>query len=403
MDSFPREKGEAFGILRQQLLVHEAGLPVGAACHLVEIFVESGISQKPGNVGEVSVRRFTDCTALAVLLSSRLLNWAIVDSNREWHSADFSPHPEHRWAVSGVGSSNAQSTVGSARALDALLQEYAYKAFYRPRTGISYDGDVPSNLTGIKVSAMRLRSGSLRNRGVAAYKEFEIPTGVTETSYVERLVLVYQNLGNWSVLFYPSPGYTYLSPVLGLLAYDAFNLSATNLPELDIRASADPILIHFTDVKSPPLGSVARCVSFGINGSINFSNLTSSNVCSTMEQGHFSIVVESIAPSPAPAAPISPPPTSGGGGPSPGKASHGKSNTVVWIIVGSVVGGIALIGLLGLLVLWTQKFKQRKNMQQMEKAAEAGETLHMTSVGDTKAPAAMVTRTQPILESEYVP
>ncbi|XP_030538718.1 uncharacterized protein LOC115746897 [Rhodamnia argentea] len=300
-----------------------------------------------------------------------------------------------------VESSNAQSTVGSARALDGLLQDYAYRAFDdRPRTGISFDGVVPSNLTGIKVSAMRLRSGSLRNRGVESYKEFEIPTGVTETPYVERLVLVYQNLGNWSVVYYPLPGYTYLSPVLGLLAYDAFNLSATNLPELDIRTSANPILIHFTDVKSLPLGSIAKCVSIDLNGSINFSNLISSNVCSTMEQGHFSIVVESIAPSPAP---ISLPPTSGGGGPSPGKASHGKSNTKVWIIVGSVLGGLALIVLLGLLVLWAQKFKQRNTMQQMEKAAEAGETLHMTSVGDTKAPAAMVTRTQPILESEYVP
>lgn len=400
-------------------------MPVGAACHLVEIFVESGISQKPGDVGEVSVRRFTDCTALAVLVYLLGFIWGVefpaVElgyrrfEQRVAFCRFFAPPGASMGRLWGlvmhvlllclfeVGSLNAQSTIGSARALDVLLQEYAYKAFDRPRTGISYDGVVPSNLTGIKISAMRLRSGSLRNRGVAAYKEFEIPTGVTETSYVERLVLVYQNLGNWSVLFYPLTGYTYLSPVLGLLAYDAFNLSATNLPELDIRASADPILIHFTDVKSPPLGSVARCVSFDINGSINFSNLTSSNVCSTMEQGHFSIVVESIAPSPAPAAPISPPPTSGGGGPSPGKASHGKSNTVVWIIVGSVVGGIALIGLLGLLVLWTQKFKQRKNMQQMEKAAEAGETLHMTSVGDTKAPAAMVTRTQPILESEYVP
>lgn len=299
-----------------------------------------------------------------------------------------------------VESSNAQSTVGSPRALDAVLQDYAYRAFNRPRTGVSYDGTVPPNLTGIKVSAMRLRSGSLRSRGVTTYKEFEIPTGVTGTPYVERLVLVYQNLGNWSAVYYPLPGYAYLSPVLGLLAYDAFNLSATNLLELDIRTTANPIVINFTDVKSPPLGSVAKCVSFDINGSINFSNLISSNVCSTTEQGHFSIVVESIAPSPSP---ISPPPTPGGGGPTPGKAGHGKSNTKVWIIVGSVVGGLALILLLSLLALWAQKFKQRKNMQQMEKAAEAGETLHMTSVGDTKAPAAMVTRTQPILESEYVP
>lgn len=92
---------------------------------------------------------------------------------------------------------NAQST-NSARALDALLQDYAYRAFVLPRTGIPYDGIVPSNLTGIKIAAMRLRSGSLKSRGVRMYKEFGIPEGVVVRPYVERVVLVYQNLGNWS-------------------------------------------------------------------------------------------------------------------------------------------------------------------------------------------------------------
>ncbi|TXG65781.1 hypothetical protein EZV62_007056 [Acer yangbiense] len=73
-----------------------------------------------------------------------------------------------------------------------------------------YNGYVPSNLTGMKIAAMRLRSGSLRTRGVKIYKEFGIPIGVTE-SYVERLVLVYQNLGNWSKTYYPLPGYTLVS------------------------------------------------------------------------------------------------------------------------------------------------------------------------------------------------
>ncbi|KAD7479307.1 hypothetical protein E3N88_02443 [Mikania micrantha] len=39
----------------------------------------------------------------------------------------------------------------------------------------------------------------------------------------------------------------------------------------------------------------------------------------------------------------------------------------------------------------------------MEKAADAGEALHMTTVGNTKAPAATTTRTQSTLETEYVP
>ncbi|KAJ6699341.1 hypothetical protein OIU79_012574 [Salix purpurea] len=89
---------------------------------------------------------------------------------------------------------NAQTT-DSAHALDALLQDYAYRAFALPRTGIPYEGTVPSNLTGIKIAAMRLRSGSLRVRGVLMYREFVIPKGVLVHPYVERVVLVYQKFG----------------------------------------------------------------------------------------------------------------------------------------------------------------------------------------------------------------
>lgn len=302
-------------------------------------------------------------------------------------------------------------SIGPARALDGLLQDYAYRAFVRPMTGIPYDGTVPSNLTGIQISAMRLRRGSLRSRGVQSYKEFEIPRGVTEYPYVKRLVLVYQNLGNWSMSYYALPGYTHLTPVLGLLAYDAANLSAKNLPELNVRATGNPILIHFSDADSAPAGSSPKCVGINLNGSVNFSSLISGNTCSTVDQGHFSIVVESTAPSPAS---VSPSPGTvptgeggggGGGAPNPGTLITGKGKgikTKVWVIVGSVVGGLTLFTLFGSLMLWTQKFKKRKKMQQMERAADVGEALQMASVGPVKAPAAMVTRTRPVLETEHV-
>ncbi|KAL2541272.1 Protein of unknown function (DUF1191) [Abeliophyllum distichum] len=291
----------------------------------------------------------------------------------------------------------ASSNQRDSRALDALLQDYAYQAFVRPRTGVVYDGVVPSNLTGIKVSAMRLRSGSLRTHGVRGYKEFEIPKGVVEQPYVERLVLVYQNLGNRSIVYYPLSGYMYLAPVLGLLAYDASDLMAKNLPELDIRASGQPISIKFSDMNPLPEGPVPKCVSFDLNGVVNFSNVSPDNTCTTFQQGHFSIVIESIAPPPAS---ISPTPTPV----SPVPRGKGKkNNSKVWIIVGSVLGGSALLVMLGLLVLWACKYKKTKKMQHMERAAEVGESLQVTRVGSTKAPAATGTRTQPTLETEYVP
>ncbi|KAK4782771.1 hypothetical protein SAY86_007145 [Trapa natans] len=204
-------------------------------------------------------------------------------------------------------------SIGPARALDVILQEYAYKAFVRPRTGIPYDVTAPLNLTGITISAMRLRTGSLRNRGVQSYKGFEIPRGLSVNPYVERLVLVYQNLGNWSTSYYGLPGYTYLTPVIGLLAYDAVNLSATNLQELNVRLTGNPLLIHFSDAKSAPPGFTPKCVWINLSGSVNFSSPISGSTCSAADQGHFSMAVESIAPAQIPMSPA-PAPTSGGGG-----------------------------------------------------------------------------------------
>lgn len=294
----------------------------------------------------------------------------------------------YRWA-------RVEAQSPDAKALDVILQDYAYRAFVRPRTGIPYDGAPPMNLSGIQISAMRLRSGSLYMRGVRMYKEFTIPVGVIEEPYVQRLVLVYQNLRNWSTIYYPLRGYIYLAPILGLLAYDASNLSAKNLQELDVRASEEAISIEFKQVKPVPDGSVAKCVWFDLNGRTNFANVTSGNKCTTFRQGHFSIVVESSAPYPSPAPP--PPqvltPSHGGGG----------NNSRVWTIVGSVVGGVALLVLLALLILWAWRFNKRKKMHRMEKAAEGGEALNMTTVGNTKAPVATTTRTQPTLETEYVP
>lgn len=284
----------------------------------------------------------------------------------------------------------------SARSLDSLLQGSAFRALVvRPRTGIIYDGNVPSNLTGIRVAALRLRSGSLRRKGFSSYKEFHIPTGVLEQPYVERLVLVYHNLANWSSSYYPLPGYTYLTPVVGLLAYDAFNLSATNLQELVIRASQDPITIHLPNLQPVPEGLSPKCVSFGLDGSVQFDNVINRSVCSTAKQGHFSVVAEFTAPSPAPAPAEAPAGRQGGGGE---KKSH-----KVWIIVGSVVGGVLLLLLLCIFLACLRKYRRQRNIQRMEEAAERGEPLLMANVGFTKAPVALETRTRPSLEDDYVP
>ncbi|KAK8560897.1 hypothetical protein V6N13_026332 [Hibiscus sabdariffa] len=43
---------------------------------------------------------------------------------------------------------NKRCWLVAAIALDALLQDYAYRAFVRPKTGVLYDVVIPSNLIG---------------------------------------------------------------------------------------------------------------------------------------------------------------------------------------------------------------------------------------------------------------
>ncbi|KAL1332357.1 hypothetical protein HN51_061169 [Arachis hypogaea] len=296
-------------------------------------------------------------------------------------------------------SSNNVATI-SPRTLDAILQDCAFKALIRPKTGTPYDAQVPKNLSGVSVSALRLRSGSLRNRGFKSYKEFQIPIGVLEQPYVKRLVLVYHNLGNLSENFYPLPGYSYLAPVLGLLAYSGANLTGQDLPELNLVTSDNSILINFKDVKKFPIGLVPKCVFFDLHGSVQFDILLPGNVCFTTEQGHFSIVVESskIAPSPEPAA------VAANFGDEHNHHHGGnKDMSKVWIIVASVFGGCIVFIILSLLTVRVKRAKRSMRIQQLEFAAESDETLHMASIGGTKAPLAVGTRTRPMIENDYIP
>ncbi|KAI3507997.1 hypothetical protein L1887_22996 [Cichorium endivia] len=288
----------------------------------------------------------------------------------------------------------------SPRLLDSVLQDYAFRAFsrQRPRTGVVYDGNVPSNLTGCTVSAVRLRSGSLRKRGFHGYKEFDIPKGILENPYVERVILVYHYLGNWSSVYYPLPGYSFLSPVVGLLAYNAVNLTAKGLPELDLRVSENPILIKFENLGVWPDGVLPKCVFFDLFGAVEFDRLLNGSICSSVTQGHFGIVVEERMPAPVPAPPKMPEyPIAGGEG-----SGGGGRRKKGWWVGGSVAGGVLLAALLVVLVLWVRWCSGRKRIGKMKDAAEGGAPLTVAAVGRAKVPVAMGTRTKPILENEYV-
>ncbi|XP_068669447.1 uncharacterized protein [Aristolochia californica] len=281
-----------------------------------------------------------------------------------------------------------------AKALDLLLQQYAYGAFVHPRNEVQFDAQIPSNFSGVKLAAMRLRSGRLRSRGIK-YKEFRIPAGLVEQPHVKRLVLVYQNLGNWSSSYYHLPGYHFLTPVLGLLAYDGDNLSTINLRELQINASHKPILIRFSAVKTATGRENHKCVRFGLNGVTEFTDTVSRHVCASSSHGHFSIVVNSTTK-----------PPEGKPLPPPGHQrlrSEEKENSrpwkFAWVLGGVLLGMAALV----LAMTWAVRRKQNKRITEMEQEADTGEALRKAIVGKSVLPMATGIRTQPILENEYVP
>ncbi|KAI3787975.1 hypothetical protein L2E82_00518 [Cichorium intybus] len=296
--------------------------------------------------------------------------------------------------------SPTKGTSISSRFLDSVLQDYAFRSFsgHRQRTGVIYDGIMSPEFSGITVSALRLRSGRLRRKGYYGYKEFEIPGGVFVSPYVERLVLVYQNLGNWSSVYYPLPGYLFLSPVVGLLAYNASQLTAKRLPELDLRASENPILIKFESLGVPADGVLRKCVFFDLFGGVEFDRVLNGSVCSIAKQGHFGIVVRESVPAPAPAPakiPENPIAVSGGG-----SAGGGKWNNEWWIggVVAGVVWVVVVVG-----GLWAVRgCRQRRRIKKMEYEAEGGVPLAVAVIGSALVPVAMATRTKQVLENEYV-
>jgi hypothetical protein len=279
----------------------------------------------------------------------------------------------------------------STRDLDTLLQDYAFKALSSPKTGLPYDAKLPNNLTGIKVSAMRLKSGSLRTRGFQNYKVFHIPIGVIEKPYVKRLVLVYQNLGNFSEKFYPLPnGFSYLTPVLGLLPYSGVNLSATKYLELDIRACDDkPISIKFSDVKLVPYGFLSKCVYFDLNGSVHFDIVFNGNVCKTVKQGHFSIVVESNNASSSPIPVVH----DGTKKTKEKKKNYLNARTIVALCL---VGGCLL--LLMLVMLLVVRVLRRMKLKEMELESENNEALQIKHYAGTKLPVAGAIRNLPTID-----
>ncbi|CAA7018575.1 unnamed protein product [Microthlaspi erraticum] len=300
-------------------------------------------------------------------------------------------------------------TIQSAHLLDLMIRDYTIRNFnIHFKTGTVQKINLPSNFSSIDVDTARFRCGSLKRHG-ARIGEFHFGPGLTVQPYVERVVLVRQNLGfKWSSSIYStgynltSYSYQLVSPVLGLLAYNSNpDGVAPNPYEVNVMGTEqNPILIDFFSSKasgSPKpntkKNSSLLCACFTSNGNITFREQVSAYVCSGTIQGHYALVTR---------APLKDHHGNGDGGgvvtPSSSPSVNGGGRLSRWkVAVGSVIGSVIGAFLLGLLVVaMLVKGKKKAMREEIERRAYEEEALQVSMVGHVRAnPNASRTRTVP--------
>ncbi|OMO64374.1 hypothetical protein CCACVL1_21827 [Corchorus capsularis] len=283
-----------------------------------------------------------------------------------------------------VFSSLLSSTLGGSEdsydreALDALFHYYANQTLAKHHTGTLYKVPLPSNFSGMEVSIVRLRSGSLWGRG-ANLSLFNVPRRVKTSPYVKRLAIVYYNLGKyWSTRYYQIPDYSLVSPVIGFNVYASSNLTALSDRNVTLILTNGSISIHFPYIEAEDKINVTelKCVNFEPDGSVEFKDMTERNVCVTEKAGHFCVVTPSLGVK--------------------------KERVWKWWVIGfvSAIGGLIVLvsaGVIGVILLRRMKIKA------MEKESDTAEALDTIWVRGDKMPAASMVRTQPVLEHDYVP
>ncbi|KAI3444460.1 hypothetical protein Pfo_001125 [Paulownia fortunei] len=259
--------------------------------------------------------------------------------------------------------------------LNSFLYDYAFKRMPRPRTGKLYNVSLPVNFSSMEVSVIRLRTHSLWKNG-ANLSFFEIPPRTLPWPFTKRVDIVYQNLGNWSTSYYNVQNYTFVAPVIGFLAYDSN--TSSRLIELNISGD-NPIIIRFQNHSLEEDENVRmKCVRFGTNGTLEFSNVTAKSSCVARGQGHFSVVI-----------PYQP-------------KKDKKKRVLKWWMIGVPAGVVGLV-LLVVLGIVAYKLFIWKKIRKLERQSERSEALDTIWVGNSRMPSASGIRTQPALENSYVP
>ncbi|CAN7120630.1 hypothetical protein BRARA_K01106 [Brassica rapa] len=323
--------------------------------------------------------------------------------------------PSHLKGSPSTSSTTQERFKGSSKLLDLLLRDYTLNSFknqhYTIKTGVLRRIHLPSNYSGINLDAIRFRCGSLRRYG-AQLQEIHIGVGAVLEPCGERLVVVRQILGSkWSDIYYRNydlSGYRLISPVLGLLAYNAINdvlgnnLSSSYQISLLLDDAKDPSTVNFGNISGPSMVertflNKPMCVTFGLEGKVMFAGEVKPYVCAVKTNGHFGLVVTDDQDSSK----------SGGGGENEMKKEKiGRWRSVVGGLVGSVTVGVVLLGLVvaGAVVTAKKRRRRAKREEKVRKAYEEEALRVVTMVGHSRVFVASPTRTLPgFVEHECVP
>ncbi|GAB2224122.1 hypothetical protein Drorol1_Dr00004869 [Drosera rotundifolia] len=274
--------------------------------------------------------------------------------------------------------SSSPHVLGSLRhdpgSLDAFIFNYTSRLVQNHPTGILYNISLPSNFSGIEVSAIRLRSSTFWTRG-ANISFLGIPPRVLPLPYTRRLAIVYMNLGNLSSSFYRLSDHRLLAPVLGFMVIDATNKTRSQKLDLGVRGERINIRFSRLDASNGELSN-ARCVKLHPKGIIELSSMVSPYVCSTQGPGYFSIAVTNQG------------------------SDSWRVGLWEWRFIGFVagLGGLALVGLI---VVAIYRGHTSRRVKAMEKDYGKEESLRMKWIGRNKVPTASMTRTHGVLETDH--
>lgn len=264
--------------------------------------------------------------------------------------------------------------------IDRIVRDYALRSFpkHHSRTAHLYRVQLPSNLSGITADVARFRAGSLRRHG-AAVNEFRLAPGIVVHPHMKRLMVVYQNLGNHSYIYSSYQNfsdYQLVSPVLGLLIYNASSVVST--------MKLQPLMVNFSKVVAALDVNNSMCAAFLLDGKVSLSNLSDRSVCAAWSQGHFAIVVRSKLRQ--------------------GEGNKAKRISKWKVVVMGAIGGVIGAVLLGLVLVAVANVKRKKSqIAELERRAYEEEALQVSMVGHVRAPTAPVTRTTPALENDCSP